>query len=478
MTADASSPRPVVVIVPTGSANLASVRAGLLRAGAEPKMLERPDEIETADHLVLPGVGALGPAMQRLNAEGWREPLRARVRSGGNTLAVCLGLQLLFEDSAEAPTEPALGLLDGHVGRFEPGLRVPHMGWNRVLAPAGDPVLATGEAYFANSYRVRTAPLRAPRCRIAWADHGGPFVAAVAREGLLACQFHPELSGEYGLALVRRWLGRPDSASSSDSSPAGDALMPRLIPCLDLKDGRVVKGVRFQGLRDAGDPTALAAAYADQGADEIVLLDVSATVEGRGHAVRVVEAVRRAVGVPLTVGGGIRSVSDAGRLLDAGADKVSVNTAAVDHPDLLTALAERFGRQCVVIAIDAQRRSEPEAVGWSVVVRAGRETTKLDAASWAKTATDRGAGEILLTSWDRDGTGEGYDLDLIRTVRTAVDVPIIASGGAAHPGHLGAALDAGADAVLAASIFHDGRMTVRDVKTDLQNQGIVMRGAR
>jgi imidazoleglycerol phosphate synthase cyclase subunit len=249
-------------------------------------------------------------------------------------------------------------------------------------------------------------------------------------------------------------------------------LLPRLIPCLDVDSGRVVKGVRFQGLRDAGDPVERAAAYAAQGADELVLLDVSATPEGRGHALATVRAVRRVLPLPLAVGGGVRSAADAERLLEAGADKVAVNTAAVVRPALIDELAATFGRQCTVLALDAARRP---GGGWETVVRSGRERTALDAVAWAAEAAGRGAGEILLTSWDRDGTGEGYDLELIAAVRGAVAVPIIASGGAAGPAHMAAALAAGADAVLAASILHDGHTTVGELKRELAGRGVEVR---
>jgi len=248
-------------------------------------------------------------------------------------------------------------------------------------------------------------------------------------------------------------------------------LLPRVIPCLDVKDRRVVKGVRFQGLRDAGDPVERAGAYAAQGADELVLLDVSATPEGRGHALEVVRAVREALPLPLTVGGGVRAAGDAEALLDAGADKVAVNTAAVREPELLGRLARRFGRQCTILALDAARAG----AGWEVVVRSGRDRTGRDALEWAAEAVGRGAGEILLTSWDRDGTGSGYDLELLAAMRAAVEVPIIASGGAAGPSHMAEALAAGADAVLAATIFHDGHTTVADLKAELAALGVEVR---
>ena len=244
-------------------------------------------------------------------------------------------------------------------------------------------------------------------------------------------------------------------------------LMRRVIPCLDVDGGRVVKGVRFQGLRDAGDPVERARAYADQGADELVLLDVSATPEGRGHALATVAAVRAELPIPLTVGGGVRGVDDAERLLAAGADKVGVNTAAVARPELLGELAARFGCQCTVLALDAARPGD----SWRVVVRSGRERLELDAVAWAREAVARGAGEILLTSWDRDGTGVGYDLELIAAGGGAVGVPVIASGGARTAAHMAAALAAGADAVLAASILHDGATTVAALKEQLAALG-------
>jgi imidazoleglycerol phosphate synthase cyclase subunit len=248
-------------------------------------------------------------------------------------------------------------------------------------------------------------------------------------------------------------------------------LLPRIIPCLDVDGGRVVKGVRFQGLRDAGDPVELARAYADQGADELVVLDVSATPEGRGHALEVVRGVRSVLPLPLTVGGGVRQVADAVALLEAGADKVAVNTAAVRQPELLDELADRFGCQCTVLALDAARRNG----GWEVVVRSGRDRTGTDAVAWAAEAAQRGAGEILLTSWDRDGTGDGYDTELLAAIRSAVAVPVIASGGAAGPEHMVAALAAGADAVLAATIFHDGHTTVASLKDRLAELGVEVR---
>jgi imidazoleglycerol phosphate synthase cyclase subunit len=249
-------------------------------------------------------------------------------------------------------------------------------------------------------------------------------------------------------------------------------LTRRIIPCLDVSHGRVVKGVKFEDLRDAGDPAALAALYAAQGADEIVVLDVSATNEARANQVETIHRVRAALAIPLTVGGGVRVADDAARLLDAGADKVSVNTAAVLTPELLDQMARRFGAQCTVVAIDAAQTAPGV---WEVVTHSGKTRTGLNVLEWAAQAEARGAGEILLTSFDRDGTRSGYDLALLRAVSARVRVPIIASGGAASPDHMVAALEAGADAVLAASIFHDGEMTVEQVKRALSAQNVEIR---
>ena len=249
-------------------------------------------------------------------------------------------------------------------------------------------------------------------------------------------------------------------------------LARRVIPCLDVKDGRVVKGVRFENLTDQGDPAESALRYAEQGADEIVFLDIGAAPEERDTDVEWVRRTAERVFIPLTVGGGVRSEADAKRLLRSGADKVGINSAAVERPDLLAELARRFGSQCVVLSVDAKKRP---AGGWEVVTRGGRQPTGLDALAWIRDGVRRGAGEILLTSIDRDGTQGGYDLDLIAEVSHAVPVPVIASGGAGTPEHLAAALEAGAAAVLAASIFHQGTYTVGEVKRALANAGFPVR---
>ena len=248
-------------------------------------------------------------------------------------------------------------------------------------------------------------------------------------------------------------------------------LARRIIPCLDVDGGRVVKGVKFQNLRDAGSPEELAAHYEEQGADELVVLDVSATRQARLAMLETVEIVRKQLSIPLTVGGGVGSVEDAGRLLNAGADKVSINSAAVRNPDLVNEMAQRFGAQCTVVAIDAKMTDGQ----FQVLTRSGTEAETLDAVAWAGEAQQRGAGEILLTSFDRDGTRSGYDLPMLTAVTNACSLPVIASGGANNVAHMVEAFEHGAHAVLAASIFHDGNMTVNDVKRELAHQGISTR---
>lgn len=249
-------------------------------------------------------------------------------------------------------------------------------------------------------------------------------------------------------------------------------LRERIIPCLDVANGRVVKGVNFVDLVDEGDPVELAARYAAEGADEICFLDISASHEGRDTMLDVVHRTAEEVFVPLTVGGGIREPDDMRAALRAGADKVSVNTAAVQNPDLIAACAEQFGRQCVVLAIDARRRDDS---GFEVVVMGGRHPTGIDALEWAARATDLGAGEILLTSMDRDGTYDGFDLDLTRSIADAVTVPIIASGGAGSAAHCVEAAQAGASAVLAASIFHRREVAIAEVKEAMAAAGLAVR---
>jgi len=463
-----------VVIVRTGTANTASVLSKFECMGTRARLSDEARDVHDAEYLVLPGVGSFGAAMEQLTRAGLVEPLRTRIAAGKPTLCICLGMQLLFEESDESPGVRGLGIVPGHLTRFPGTVRVPQFGWNRVHAPGELAFIQSGDAYYANSYRATVAPAG---WRISMSDYAGPFVAAMERGNVLACQFHPELSGGWGIDVLLRWLAGEYLLDmlgrAAPVAPRTAGVLPvRVVPCLDVRDGRVVKGVKFADLRDAGDPAEQAERYDWEGADELVLLDVSATTAERAHQVETVRSARRVLHVPLTVGGGVRSFDDAARLLDAGADKVAVNSAAVDRPELIREIASRLGNQCAVLALDAARTP---AGSWEVVTHAGTRRTGMDAVEWSRRASQLGAGEILLTSFDRDGTGEGYDLELLSTIACAVTVPIIASGGASGPTHMAEAVRAGASAVLAASIFHDSVLTVGSVKDGLERAGVPVR---
>jgi cyclase len=253
-------------------------------------------------------------------------------------------------------------------------------------------------------------------------------------------------------------------------------LAKRILPCLDVKNGRVVKGVNFVDLKDAGDPVELARIYNDAGADELVFLDITASHEARDTIIDVVYRTAEQVFIPLTVGGGIQSLENIKNLLRAGADKVSINSAAVRDPDLIDRSSDRFGKQCIVVAIDARRRQDPDNPGWDVYVKGGRENTGIDALTWAKEVEKRGAGELLVTSMDADGRQTGYDLELTRKIAEAVEIPVIASGGAGNCQHIYEALTEGkAEAALLASLLHYGRLTIAEVKNYLQKHRVVVR---
>ncbi|WP_375488209.1 imidazole glycerol phosphate synthase subunit HisF [uncultured Mycobacterium sp.] len=259
---------------------------------------------------------------------------------------------------------------------------------------------------------------------------------------------------------------------------SGNGLAVRVIPCLDVDDGRVVKGVNFENLRDAGDPVELAAVYDAEGADELTFLDVTASSSGRATMLEVVRRTAEQVFIPLTVGGGVRTVADVDALLRAGADKVSVNTAAIERPELLAEMARQFGSQCIVLSVDARivpAGSRPTPSGWEVTTHGGRRGNGIDAVEWAARGAELGVGEILLNSMDADGTQSGFDLAMLRAVRAAVTVPVIASGGAGAVEHFAPAVFAGADAVLAASVFHFRQLSIRQVKAAMAAEGITVR---
>lgn len=456
-----------VLIVETGTANTTSVLAALRRLGADARIAENPEEVRDCARVVLPGVGSFADGMRRLEDAQLVEVLRARVQEGRPLLAISLGFQLLLEGSAEAPGIEGIGAIPGQAIRLdsrEHDVPLPQICWNRISTDGACHHLDEGWVYFANSFALAEAP---EGWSAATADYGGRFTAAIERGEILGCQFHPELSGGYGRRLLRTWLeGGGQEQEGSFSGPT-----MRVVPCLDIEDGRVVRRVHFDSLNDAGDPLELASAYELQGADEIVVTDVSASRDGQAHTIHVIEALRERLAIPLTAMGGVSGVGDARRLFAAGADKVAIGSAVVRQPGLLSELAATFGRQCIVLSIDAARSGET----WHVLTRGGREDSGIDVAEWAERGAELGAGEVLLSSRDREGTKTGYDLDLIRSVRARCPLPLVANGGAASPEHMLEAIEAGASSVLAASIFHDSEHSVASIKGWLRRQRVRVR---
>jgi cyclase len=467
-----------IAVLDYGMGNRRSVAKALEHVGARVSVTAEHDELRRADGLVLLGVGAFPEAMRRL--EGVRGLLAERHAEGTPILGICLGLQLFFDGSQEHGGAPGLGLLDGEVRRMEAGgERLPHIGWNRVRWEKPSELLdgLPDECVFYHVHSYVAHPA-AQEVVLGTTRYGERFVSAAEHGSLFGVQFHPEKSSGHGLKLLENFAricagaGRRARPAPASPGSAEEGLCKRIIPCLDVDGGRVVKGTNFVDLRDAGDPIELAERYDREGADEITFLDITATHQERDVIAEMARRVVDNVFVPITIGGGIRTVEDAQSVLDAGADNVSVNSAAVARPELLDELARVFASQNLILAIDAKHRGD--GTGWEVFVAGGRTSTGRDAVAWAREGARRGAGQILLTSMDRDGTQSGYDLGLIGAIAEAVEVPVIASGGAGTLEHLAEALSAGASAVLCASVFHYGRYRVQDVKDHLAQRGIAV----
>ena len=473
-----------VAIVDYGMGNLSSVASAFRALHAEVTVSDRVEDLRDADRIVLPGVGAFGEGMRNLVERGLVEALAEEVLGCGKPfLGICLGMQLLARDGYEHGHHEGLGWLKASVRPLDtraPGVKQLQIGWNDVAPRPGAALFSglrgTPSFYFVHGYHLVCDDETAVA---AHAHYGARFVAAVEQDNVFGVQFHPEKSQEPGLTLLRRFLRWTPGTPRDLALGAEDGLRPsapkvRVVPTLLLEGERLVKTVRFGRRRDVGDPVKAPMVYDAQLADELVYLDVTATREGRGIE-RLADAVRRVTGecfMPLTAGGGVGTTDDIRTLLKAGADKIAVNSAAVDDPTLVTRAARIFGRQCIVVSIDVRGTGGR----WEVFTRGGTHATGLVPVEWARGAVEAGAGEILLTSIDRDGTFAGYDLDLVRQVSDAVDVPVIASGGAGSMADLVEAVTrGGASAVAAASLFHFRDLSPIKVKAGLRRAGLAVR---
>ena len=484
----------MIGIIDYGAGNLGSVQKTFAYLDVPHRVITSADEIGGMNGIVLPGVGAFGAAAEKLRNSGFASALKEYIAADRPFLGICLGMQLLLDSSRETDGVPGLGIVKGTCLRFRQG-KVPQIGWNRVNFRGKTKLFAGipdgAYFYFLHSYYLQEE--EAGLCA-AVTDYHKPFTSVITRGNLWGVQFHPEKSGEAGLQVIKNWLEitkkllRHDTAESGvvhesrvspcpgtakrQNVPLRSGMTVRIIPCLDVDKGRVKKGVKFKDIRDAGDPVELANFYNNQGADEITFLDIGATYQSRRILLDVVEKVSRQVFVPLSVGGGISSIEDMRRVLNAGADKVSLCSAALRDPSLLTQGAKLFGSQCIVLSIDAQRAGS----SWHAFVNGGRIDSGIDALQWAEQGEKLGAGEILLNSIDRDGTKAGYDLELTRKVSQRVNIPVIASGGAGNMDHMVEAAKRGnADAILLASLLHDRELGVGEIKSYLKEKGVNVR---
>ncbi len=528
-----------ITILDYGAGNVRSVRNAIRGLGHDLRDVSRPDDILRAEKLVFPGVGSFGSAMQRMHELGYVEPLRQYLRDGRPYLGICLGLQTLFESSEESPGVPGLGIIPGRVRRFDEGaLSVPHMGWNGLNITNGSVLLdayAGEKVYFVHSYKaVPEEPVR--DWVLATTDYGTRFISGVRKGNVAAVQFHPEKSGVGGLEFLRRFLSSesPETAGyrGGGGTPASTRLAKRIIACLDVRandqgDLVVTKGdqydVRDRGqVRNLGKPVELARRYYEEGADEVTFLNITAFRDFPLEDQPMLEVLRRTsekVFVPLTIGGGIREFTDsAGRYYSAldvaseyfrsGADKISIGSDAVYAVEeyrrqggktggsSIERIAHVYGNQAVVISVDPRRvyvnspgetrhrtiqTATPGPNGeqycwFQCTVKGGREGRELDAMEFARIAEDLGAGEVLLNSIDRDGTGAGFDIELINSVREAVSIPIIASSGAGRVEHFTEVFArTGVEAALAAGIFHRREIPIDAVKGHLRSHGVEVR---
>ncbi|MBS9777521.1 MAG: imidazole glycerol phosphate synthase subunit HisF [Gammaproteobacteria bacterium] len=457
-----------VGIVNTNAGNISSLISCCERMGYAPTMITDPNDTEV-DILIIPGQGHFGSVMDYLRSTRLDTYITQHIEAGKTVVGICVGMQILFEGSEESPEQRGLSLLSGKASKLN-SPKQPMVGWATLTS---DTSLNGEQVYFVNSYGIKQSD-----ATLATTEYGEQFVAAICdrnRPNIIGFQFHPEKSGDTGKRILQQAFTGNFATSSAPQSKASGLLCPRVIACLDVADGRVVKGTKFVDIKDMGDPVELAKRYEEQGADEILYLDITATNEGRKNALETVTKVASQLSIPLTVGGGLNAIEDVEEFLRAGADKVALNTAAVKNPQLINDIAVRFGSQCVVAAIDAQRESDGKRQGQYVVyTHGGKQSTDLEAISWAQRCAELGAGEILITAKHRDGTGEGFDNELMAEL-SKLPIQVIASGGAANAQHFVDTYLAGSDAALAAGMFHRGEITIGELKTTLLENDITIR---
>ncbi len=460
---------PTIGVLHTNAGNVSSLMSCCRQMGYQPVLLTEPAADEV-DVLMIPGQGHFGEVMDYLRSRQLDSLIHRHIANHRTVIGICVGMQIFFEGSEEAPGSQGLGLFPGVAGKLN-SPKQPMVGWATLYS---DKDINNAQVYFVNSYAVKPSPALSA-VTLAGTHYGEDFVAAVQghkRPNLIGFQFHPEKSGQTGKRILQKAIEQnfqPIPKKTGGTAPA-NRLCPRVIACLDVADGRVVKGTRFVDIKDMGDPVALAAKYEQQGADEILYLDITATNEQRKNALHTVQSVAAQLSIPLTVGGGLNATEDVAAFLNAGADKIALNTAAVHNPQLVNDIAGRFGSQCVVVAIDTQL----ENGRYVVYTHGGKKATTLEALTWAKQVADLGAGELLITAKHRDGTGLGFDNELMREM-AKLPIQVIASGGAANARHFAQTFAAGSDAALAAGMFHRGEISITELKETLLKQQIKVR---
>ena len=449
-----------VLIIDTRAGNLFSLKAAIDRMGYETTVRQSPDD-RNYDAVVIPGQGRFGTVMGNLKQDGWLDYINNLRNTDIPLLGICVGMQIFFESSEEDPGAEGLAWFKGKAKALD-FPKKPMVGWT----PLNSTYWPNQDVYFVNSYAIESS-----EHQIAMAHYGVDFCAAVNHGNFTGVQFHPEKSGQTGADIIRQALEGNIVSQDETSIIAQPNLLPRIIVCLDVDKGRVVKGTNFKELRDMGDPVELAIAYEEQGADELVFLDISASNEQRPTALKRVTEIANHLSIPFTVGGGLKKLDDVKAFLDAGADKVALNTTAVVQPDIINETAKAYGSQCVVVAIDVNREGDE----LPIYIHGGRTLVENKFFDWTAEVADRGAGEILLTCMHRDGTGIGFDTELTKQVSEQVNIQVIASGGAKTEQHFLDAFNNKADACLAAGMFHSGKYRVETVKEFLKQNGIATR---